>query len=135
MNGMIFENKLVLDTCAFLWLVQGNSILSDDHLDTIENARVVYVSAISCWEISLKYEQKKLTLPMEPEKWFLTALKMHSLILVPLEITILCSANKLPVHHRDPADRFVIATAIQEKAAVITADDKFLNYDIRVIKI
>jgi PIN domain nuclease of toxin-antitoxin system len=132
---MIFEKKLVLDTCALLWLVQGNSILSEEHLNAIENAQIVFVSAISCWEISLKSEQKKLVLPMEPEKWFRTALEKHSIILAPLDISVLCAANKLPPHHKDPADRFIIATAMHENAAVITADTKFLKYDIKVVKI
>jgi PIN domain nuclease of toxin-antitoxin system len=70
---------------------------------------------------------------MEAEKWFYETIKRHSLVLVPLDISLLCSANKLPLYHRDPADRMIIATAIREQATIVTADEKFLNYTVKVL--
>ncbi|MFH1760736.1 MAG: PIN domain-containing protein [bacterium] len=46
---------------------------------------------------------------------------------------MLISANYLPCHHKDPADRFIIATALKEKAAVVTADERFKKYKVKVI--
>lgn len=129
----MFEKRLILDTCALLWLVSGDKKISKRTLIQIDNASIVYVSAISAWEISLKYERKELVLPMDAEKWFHKAIKKHSLVLVPLDSSILCSANKLPLYHKDPADRMIIATAIKEKATVVTADDKFHKYKVKVI--
>ena len=129
----MFEKRLLLDTCALLWLVSGDKKISKTALLQIDNTSIVYVSAISAWEISLKYERKKLVLPLEAEEWFYNTIKKHSLVLVPLDISILCSANKLPLHHKDPADRIIIATAIKEKATIVTGDDKFLKYDVKVI--
>ena len=129
----MFEPVLVLDTCALLWLTSGSPDLSEDALSQIENASIVYVSAISGWEISLKFEREQLILPLEPEEWFSLALEKHSLTLYPLDLAVLCLANKLPPVHRDPADRFIIASAVREKAAVVTADENFRKYGIKVI--
>lgn len=132
-NGMMYEKKVLLDTCALLWLAAGEDRISQTTLQVIQRASIVFVSAISSWEISLKYERQQLILPMEPELWFLRALEAHSLVLAPLDVSVLCHANKLPRHHHDPADRFIISTAILENAAIVTSDTKFLKYDIRVL--
>jgi PIN domain nuclease of toxin-antitoxin system len=131
---MTYEPALVLDTCALLWLVSGSDNLSANALLQIENASIVYVSSISAWEISLKFFKKQLILPMEPEEWFRHVIDKHSLVIYPLDISLMFKANTLPFHHRDPVDRFIIATAIKENAAVVTGDNMFLKYDIRVIK-
>lgn len=131
---MIYEPTLILDTCALLWLVSGDDNLSDAALLQIENASIVYVSSISAWEISLKYFKKQLILPMEPEEWFNHVINKHALVIYPLDISLMFRANTLPFHHRDPADRFIIATAIKENAAVVTGDNMFSKYDVRVIK-
>ena len=129
----MYEKKLVLDTCALLWLASGNKSLSAGALDMIEHASIVYVSSISAWEISLKEIRGAISLPMKTEEWFSLALKNHNLTLAPLDIDVLTSANRLPWHHKDPADRFIIATAVKESAAVVTADQRFLKYRIKVI--
>ena len=130
---MIFEKKLVLDTCALLWLAKGENRLSEATTQAIQQAPIVFVSAITGWEISLKFAQRKLNLPIEPEIWFHRVIEAHSLVLAPLDVSTLCRANRLPNHHRDPADRFIISTALAENAAVVTTDSSFLLYDVRVL--
>jgi PIN domain nuclease of toxin-antitoxin system len=129
----MFDQVLVLDTCALLWLTSGSDRLSEEALRQIENASMVYVSAISAWEISLKYEQKQLLLPDEPDAWFNLALEKHSLHLHPLDVSVLCMANKLLPHHRDPADRFIIATAMKVRGVIVTGDARFSDYDVKII--
>lgn len=129
---MIFESKLVLDTCALIWLVGGTNDISPETLQKIEDASIVYVSAISAWEISLKESQGQLTLPMDAEEWFLKSVQNHDLTVAPLGIDILCRSTNLPAYHKDPADRFIIATAQKLKAGIVTADRLFSNYDVRV---
>lgn len=130
---MPFEKKIILDTCALLWLASGNSALSEDALDTIEHAGIAYISSISAWEISLKTAHGALHLPLAAEVWFEKAIVQHNLTLAPLDTEILFAANRLPWHHRDPADRFIIATAIREKASIITADPVFRRYGVKTI--
>ena len=125
--------NLVLDTCALLWLAAGSSRLSGAALKTIDNASITYVSAISAWEISLKVARDKLRLPLPPQEWFDSALAQHNLLVAPLDLDVLFSASQLPRHHRDPADRFVIATALKNDAAIVTGDQKISMYDVRTI--
>ena len=129
----MFEKKLMLDTCALIWLVSGADEISDNAKKQIENASLVYVSPISAWEISLKEQRGALKLPVQCEEWFCSAIENHNLTVYPLDYEILVFANRLPWHHKDPADRFIIASAIKEKAAIITADKRFRKYDIKVI--
>lgn len=125
--------RLVLDTCALLWLAAGSSRISNRTFRIIDNAEIVYVSAISAWEISLKVAQEKLRLPLSAREWFDSALEQHNIVVAPLDLDILFSANQLPWHHRDPADRFVIATAMKMDAVIVTGDQKFFMYDVHTM--
>ncbi len=101
--------------------------------NSIEKASIVYVSAISAWEISLKVAQKEILLPLEPLVWFKQVIEKHNLVIAPLDVDIMIAANQLPWHHRDPADRFIIATALREQISVVTADKRFAVYGIKII--
>lgn len=127
------EKKLILDTCALLWIAGGLKKISESTARIIQDAPIVFVSAISAWEISLKYARKQLVLPMMPELWFYKVVEAHSLVVAPLDVTVLCNANTLPWYHKDTADRFIIATALLENAAIVTADEKFSDYDVRIV--
>ena len=127
------ERSLLLDTCALIWLSSGAAELSQQAREAIDAADTVWVSAISAWEISLKVARETLTLPMLPEQWFDRAIDHHHLSLAALSVNVLVAANTLPWHHRDPADRFIIATARALGAAVVTTDRKFQQYDVRVL--
>ncbi len=130
---MISNQKLILDTCALLWLTEGSTMLSVEAKHAIDCASLVFVSAISAWEISLKVARKQLALPLPPLEWFEKSVEHHNLLLAPLDINVLTSANELPWHHKDPADRFIIATAIHENAVIVTADKKMAQYGTKVI--
>lgn len=127
------HRKLVLDTCALLWLASGGGKLSARALEAIDQADVVLVSAISSWEVGLKCKRGQLQLPLAPRDWFLRAVDVHQLIVADLSIDVLTSANDLPWHHRDPADRFIIATAILEACPVVTSDGRFADHGIKTL--
>lgn len=127
------DRALVLDTCALIWLVQGSEALSEAALRRIKLAETVFVSPISIWEISLKVSRKQLSLPLSPMKWYRQVLEHHNLKQLRLSADVMVAANELPWHHKDPADRFIIASAMQENATVVTADRKFSSYDVEVI--
>ncbi|MBN1960645.1 MAG: type II toxin-antitoxin system VapC family toxin [Deltaproteobacteria bacterium] len=129
----MYKPCVLLDTCALLWLATGSDKLSDKALNVIEAASIVYVSAITAWEISLKTARGNLTLPIKPSQWFATALEQHKLTLASLDVDILLAANELPWLHRDPADRFIIATALKLNATIVTTDKLIEQYDIAVI--
>ena len=127
------SEPLLLDTCALIWLVEGNRKLKRAIRNKVDEAAVVYVSPISAWEISLKAARGELILPEVPKAWFEAVLQAHDLELARLSPEVLMMANRLPWHHRDPADRFIIATAALRQIPVVTGDEKFKKYPIQVL--
>lgn len=127
------EAGLLLDTCALLWLDADPGRLSSATRDAIDAANLVFVSAISAWEISLKEARGAFSLPQPVEEWFPAVLEAHDLRLAALDVSILIAANRLPFHHRDLADRFIIATALHDGLTVVTGDQRFGAYGVRVV--
>ncbi|MEX2444684.1 MAG: type II toxin-antitoxin system VapC family toxin [Alkalispirochaeta sp.] len=124
---------IILDTCAVLWLAAGSEKLSSDARKRIDEETVVAISSISAFEIALKYRDGKLVLSLPPREWWKRVLDHHRLDVLQLEPEVLFTAVNLPPVHRDPADRFIIATAIIHNAAVVTADARFSDYGIAVL--
>jgi PIN domain nuclease of toxin-antitoxin system len=124
---------MLLDTCAVLWLAHDQSKLSTDTLRKIESAPVIYLSAISGFEIGLKYRAGKLTLPMPPADWLKGVVEHHNLSILDLDLEICVKATELPPIHRDPCDRFIIATALAKGIPVVTVDKRFAQYGVKVL--
>ena len=124
------SDPLLLDTCGLLWLAAGHRRLSAPARRRIDSATLVGVSAITAWEVGLKAARGELKLPMEAEEWFEGAIAHHRLQVFEITPRIAFEANRLPWHHRDPADRFSLATARLHHMAVVTADDNFAIYGV-----
>ena len=123
---------MILDTCALLWLASGNKALSRSALKQINAAPVVYVSAISGFEIAIKVAKGKLHLPEAPQGWFEKVVDHHGLAVLPLELDVCIAAAQLPPIHSDPCDRFIIAAAKLNQLTVATADENFAKYGVTV---
>jgi PIN domain nuclease of toxin-antitoxin system len=124
---------VMLDTCALLWLAQGGGELSEAALQGIEAAPVVYVSAISGFEIGIKVQKGKLELPARPADWFAAVLEHHDIEVLPLVLEVCIRATELPAIHADPCDRMIIAAAQMHHVPVVTTDPVFSRYGIEVI--
>jgi PIN domain nuclease of toxin-antitoxin system len=124
---------VMLDTCALLWLAQGRGELSEAALQGIEAAPVVYVSAISGFEIGIKVQKGKLELPARPADWFAAVLEHHDIEVLPLVLEVCLRATELPAIHADPCDRMIIAAAQMHHVPVVTTDPVFSRYGIEVI--
>jgi PIN domain nuclease of toxin-antitoxin system len=127
------SDSLLLDTCGLLWLVAGHRRLSAAARKRIDSAALVGVSAITAWEVGLKAARGELKLPMEPEEWFQAAIAHHRLQVFEITPRIAFEANRLPWYHRDPADRFIVATARLHHMAVVTADDQLAAYGVETL--
>lgn len=125
--------RLLLDTCAFIWLATGDGRLSRFAREAISAADCVFVSPISAWEIGQKHRQGKLRLPMTPQKLFDAVVERYALDVAPLDTAIMFKASMLAEHHKDPADRFIIATALLNGLTVVTADRRFPEYGVYVV--
>jgi PIN domain nuclease of toxin-antitoxin system len=126
--------NVLLDTCALLWLAAGDSRLSVDAKTAISEAPLVYVSVVSAFEIALKETRGKLELPAQPEEWFETIVSHHGLTVQELTLADSLRAPQLPDIHRDPCDRFIVATSLRLGTPVVTPDEHIAQYDVRVIR-
>jgi PIN domain nuclease of toxin-antitoxin system len=124
---------MLLDTCALLWLTHKQENFSENILSIINKVPVLYISSISAFEISLKHRNGKLQLPAQPCDWFKTIIEYHGISVIDLNIDICIKATELPQIHKDPCDRFIIASAIIYNMPVITSDKIFEKYGIKVL--
>jgi len=124
---------ILLDTCALLWLAQDQKKMSRLTLQKINDAPVVSVSAITGFEIGLKYRAGKLPLPAPPWEWFEGIISHHDISVLDLGIGICIKASELPPIHKDPCDRFIIATALLNSIPIVTADERFADYGVKVL--
>ena len=127
------HEQLLLDTCALIWLANKSDSLSVVARLQIEEAEEVYVSPVSAWEIALKHGNGKLTLPCDPIKWFDHALEVFGLKILPFDYKLWMRSTQLPMHHRDPADRTIIQSALEHDLTIVTHDKRFAQYGVRTI--
>lgn len=125
--------RLLLDTCAILRLAAGVGVLSNHALTALEEATAVFVSPISLWEIALKARAGNLQLPNEPRVFFDDVVAYYGLEVLSLSLDVMSKSIDLPLFHRDPADRFIIATALLNNLVVVTTDHRFGQYGVEVL--
>lgn len=94
----------------------------------IDSSNQVAVSAISCWEVTYLAKRNRLVLPLPVNEWLQAALDGSGVISLPLTSQIASRAANLADIHRDLADRFIIATALETGATLLTLDGVFKNY-------
>ncbi|HWK54923.1 MAG TPA: type II toxin-antitoxin system VapC family toxin [Hyphomicrobiales bacterium] len=126
-------SDLLLDTCALIWLGQGGGELSKEALVAIDAAPIVYVSAISAWELGLLCLKRQIVLPLSVDAWFKAFTTSQDIHVLDVDAAVALAANTLPWHHRDPADRFILASAQLNGLGIVTHDARFENYDIELI--
>ncbi|MGB4967334.1 MAG: type II toxin-antitoxin system VapC family toxin [Candidatus Saccharimonadales bacterium] len=121
--------KLLLDTNVLLWLAAGNLRITQDFLHTLDEAEKVFVSDISLLEISIKISVGKLLRPHR----FAEALQKLGTEKLPIDNSALDILEGLPLLHRDPFDRTLVAQAIAENATLVTGDKQLTEYDVKSI--
>ena len=124
--------KYLLDTHVWIWWNMRPQKLSVRVRGLIAAAArydELLLSAISLWEFAKLLEKQRLAISCDPEEWFRVALDMPKLRLVQLSPSIAYRSTILPApFHDDPADQMIVATAREENATVITADEKIQAY-------
>lgn len=95
---------ILLDTHVFIWLVNGDERLSEEHIRTIKEDRDKHLSVISCWEISLLLQKDRMKLKYPFNDWIQKALSAHNIKLINLDFEIILIYHKLDNFHNDPAD-------------------------------
>lgn len=122
--------NLLLDTHVLLWWLADDDALTDVERVAIAHPdNVIFVSSVTAWEISIKASMGKLDAPENLAE----ELSLNQFQELSVRIPHGLIAGHLPRHHRDPFDRMLIAQAISEELTLVTHDQKFRNYDVRLL--
>lgn len=123
--------RLLIDTHALIWYVDQHQLLSRPAFAAITDpANDLLVSAATVWELSIKVGLGKLTLSQPYRQWMSQAFADLSLLLLPITVDSADAQATLPHHHGDPFDRMLVAQAIVEGIAVVSADGQLDPYGI-----
>jgi PIN domain nuclease of toxin-antitoxin system len=123
-----------LDTHSFLWFVTEDPKLSAVAQRVIaEGGNEPILSAACVWEIGIKVSIGRLPIPAPLDSFIPEQLRINRISLLPIELRHIFEMTRLPLHHRDPFDRLLIAQAIVEGLPVVSADPAFDNYPIQRI--
>jgi PIN domain nuclease of toxin-antitoxin system len=123
--------RLLLDTHALLWFVWGHANLSATARSLISDPKnTLLLSAASLWEIAIKVSIGKLTLAGPYDVFMNQAILTTGLGILPIEVRHGAVLVGLPLHHRDPFDRLLVAQAAVEKIPLLSADPVFDAYPI-----
>lgn len=128
---------VLLDTHALIWWVAEPPRLSTRAEEAIEGARAVLVSAASAWELALLVEAGRVAIDRPVEVWLSDVARRRGVRAVPIDAEVAVAAVALGGRgfHRDPADRFLYATAVREGVPLISRDaaiSSFAKRDGRV---
>lgn len=120
---------IILDTHIWLrWIIQEGVGLPLNILNAIQSEDRLAVSAISCFEVPYLLKRRRITLPLPVEDWLRDALSPAGIESLPVSWNIAFRSAWLPEHHRDPADRIIIATALAHDARLASLDNTFPLY-------
>jgi len=124
----------LLDTHTFLWLAADPDKLSPKVRDiATDPANELALSAASGWEVALLWKLGRIELPQAPEFFVPLALQALGLTPRPIGFASAIAAATLPLHHRDPFDRLLVAEALREKLTVLTKDAAIALYGVRTL--
>ena len=125
--------KLLLDTHVFLWFINGDSQLPAQISQQIQDVNNnVYLSVISVWECTIKYQLDKLPLPESPEIYLPKQRIRHQIDTLSIDEGTITELKNLPPLHRDPFDRLLICQARQHNLTFVTFDAVILNYPLNL---
>lgn len=127
---------ILLDTHVLVWLDEGGPRLGKRALQRVDEefgAGNLAVSAISFWEISMLIQKGRLEMRLELDVWRKELLE-KGLCEIPLDGAIAIRAGGLQDFHGDPADRLIVATALQASSTLMTADQKILAWKYLSLK-
>jgi PIN domain nuclease of toxin-antitoxin system len=122
--------RQLLDTHTFLWFVMGNPRITPKIRAQIEDNEN-FVSVVSVWEIAIKSGIGKLNLDLPFDDFIDRQIDPNGIQLLDIKLEHLKVVATLPLHHRDPFDRLLIAQSIVEEIVLISADSVFSLYPVQ----
>jgi PIN domain nuclease of toxin-antitoxin system len=128
--------RILLDTHVWLWMLAEPERLSDEGRARVESEdNELYLSAASAWETAIKQSLGRLRLPSPGPAYVERMLVEKQTRPLPISIRHALRVGQLPMHHRDPFDRLLVAQAQIEGLSIMTADRWFGRYDVPVLAV
>lgn len=121
--------RLLLDTHVVLWELGGSRRVSKVAQEAIEQATELLFSVVSFAEIGVKAAIGKLAVPRDLRE----QVQRSGVQVLRLDADHGLAVEDLPMHHRDPFDRLLIAQARSEQLTIVTADRRIADYDVSLI--
>ena len=121
--------RLLLDSNVFLWWSASRKLLSPSIIEAIRAADPPAISIVTPWELELKRNLRKVNLP--ERLW--DFLDEDGFTLIGIDLADALTAARLPLHHRDPFDRMMIAQALRRDLTIVTRDGEFAAYGVPVM--
>ena len=119
---------LILDTHVLYWWANRTpGKLVQQHIDLIETSEALAISVMSCWEMSWLVKRGRIILQLPTSNW-LDQIEACGVAILPVSRKIAERSVELPEHHKDPADRLIIATVLEYQAQLLSADERFPDY-------
>ena len=126
--------NILVDTQAIIWYAENNLALGKNARQAMDDAsNTCYVSMASFWEMSIKINLGKLNVKGLSLDEFMQEVEENGFSVLEISKAHIIKNGSLPLHHRDPFDRLIIAQASVEEWYIITSDDAFDAYEVRRI--
>ena len=123
-------SRYLLDTHAAIWFFNGDNAISETAKKIIFNpSNAKYLSIASAWELAIKIGLEKMKFT-DKASGFISLAENNGFTILPIKTTHLSTLETLPMIHRDPFDRLLVATAIAEKMTILTADENIVKYNV-----
>jgi PIN domain nuclease of toxin-antitoxin system len=120
---------IVLDTATWIWRASDPKHLTASARRAIDEVERALVSAISVWEVAMLVAKRRIQLDRPVEQWVGVALALPKIQLAAVDPAIAVRSTKLPGEfHPDPADRIIVATALENAVPVISPDERIRSY-------
>lgn len=125
--------RLLLDTHVFLWLLAEPERLGDQISSLEDPGNQLLLSAASSWEIAIKAQLGRLTLPDEPRRYVPDRMRVIGAEPLAVEHTHALAVAELPPLHRDPFDRLLVAQARDLHLRIVTVDEQIARYEVETL--
>ena len=128
--------KLLLDTHAFLWMINDDYSHLRGKTATelfLDENNQLFLSMASVWEMAIKVRLGKLDLHQPLAELIPTQTKLNNIELLDIKLEHTLQTLEIPFHHKDPFDRLIIAQSQDENMTLLSVDSNFAEYDIKQI--
>ena len=126
--------KVLVDTHTLIWDLEANPRSSRKAIEILrsDSSELVF-SFVSLWEIAIKIKIGKLNAIGSSVAYIRDEMDAYGMELLPIRYEHILQLEALPAHHGDPFDRLLIAQAIHESLPILTDDEAFARYPVKVI--